>query len=246
ARSGYDPLMQAFGGVMSTMGEPGRPSVRVGTSIIDMGTGMWIAIGVLTALLQRANTGKGCVVDASLYETALGWMVYFLPMFKMSGKLPSKAGSGTAMISPYQAFPTADGELVIAAGNDNLFRRMCQVLGAPEWFDDPRFATNGLRVENKPPLVEMIQQRTKTKTSAQWAALLDEAGVPNAPVQTVDQVACHPQTEALGILRDGNRGGQTQPGEFFGLPLSFNGHRPARNDPAPALGRDNNTVKRNT
>ena len=233
-RPGYDPLMQAFGGVMSTQGEPGRPSVRVGTSVIDMGTGMWCAIGILTALLKREKTGKGGVVDASLYETALGWMVYFLPMFHFSGKLPAKSGSGVAMISPYQAFATSDGELVIGGGNDNLFGKVCKVLGHPEWADDPRFANNGLRVENKPVLIPMIEAVTKTKSSDEWADLLDAANVPNAPVQTIDKVAVHEQTKALGILR--GDGGKED--HFFGLPLSFDGNRPDRDEPAPRLGRD--------
>ncbi|MDH3582018.1 MAG: CoA transferase, partial [Hyphomicrobiales bacterium] len=220
-RPGYDPLMQAFGGIMSTQGEPGRPSVRVGTSMIDMGTGMWTAIGILTALLRRETTGKGGVVDLSLYETALGWMVYFLPMFAMSGKLPAKAGSGVAMISPYQAFRTSDGELVIGGGNDNLFRKLCAVLGHTEWVDDARFANNGLRVENKPDLIALIEGVTCAKTAAEWADLLDAAGVPNAPVQTIDQVAAHPQTAALDILRSEPNSGQ----QFFGLPLSFEGRR---------------------
>lgn len=241
-RPGYDPLMQAFGGVMSTQGEPGRPSVRVGTSIIDMGTGMWVVMGILTALFKRGQTGKGCVVDTSLFETALGWMVYFLPMFEMSGRLPSKAGSGTAMISPYQAFKTADGELVIAAGNDNLYRKMCDVFGAPEWFADPRFANNGLRVENKAPLVALIEAKTKTRTSGEWAKLFDAAGVPNAPVQTIDQVAAHAQTEALGIIRRSEEDGR----RYFGLPVSFDGVRPTRNEPAPPLGRDDADVKTNS
>ncbi len=237
-RPGYDPLMQAFGGVMSTQGEPGRPSVRVGTSIIDMGTGMWTAMGILTALLRREKTGQGGVVDMSLYETALGWMTYFLPMFAMSGKLPSKAGSGVAMISPYQAFKTSDGELVIGGGNDNLFRKLCGVLGHPEWVDAPRFANNGLRVENKPVLIPMIEDVTQTKTAQEWADLLDEAGVPNAPVQTIDQVAVHPQTVALDILR-GEPGSNQQ---FFGLPMSFDGSRPGRDEPSPALGRDDDEI----
>lgn len=237
-RPGYDPLMQAFGGIMSTQGEPGRPSVRVGTSIIDMGTGMWTAIGVLAALLQREQTGKGGVVDMSLYETALGWIAYMLPMFAMSGKLPAKSGSGVAMISPYQAFQTSDGELVIGGGNDNLFRKLCEVLGHPEWVDDPRFANNALRVENKPVLIPMIEAVTKTKTSNEWADLLDAAAVPNAPVQTIDQVATHEQTKALGILR-GTPGSDRQ---YFGLPLSFDDQRPDRDEPAPALGRDDDEV----
>ncbi len=235
ARPGYDPLMQAFGGVMSTQGEPGRPSVRVGTSIIDMGSGMWLTLGIMTALFQRAQTGKGCTVDTSLFETALGWMVYMLPMFEMSGRLPAKSGSGTAMIAPYQAFPTEDGELVIAAGNDNLFRKMCTVLGGDGWADDARFANNGLRVENKAALVALITEKTRAASAHAWAEKLDAAGVPNAPVQTIDQVAGHPQTEALGILRrdatDGSR--------FFGLPLCFDGARPSRNEEAPNLGNAN-------
>ncbi|MGI9408583.1 MAG: CaiB/BaiF CoA transferase family protein [Hyphomicrobiaceae bacterium] len=237
-RPGYDPLMQAFGGVMSTQGEPGRPSVRVGTSIIDMGTGMWTVIGVLTALLRRQTTGKGGVVDLSLYETALGWMVYFLPMLAMSGRLPSKAGSGVAMISPYQAFRTSDGELVIGAGNDNLFRKLSKVLGHPEWPDDPRFTNNGLRVENKPVLIGLIEEVTATKSSEAWAEELDAAGVPNAAVQTIEQVATHPQTQALGILR-GEPGTERM---FFGLPLSFDNSRPNRDEDAPALGQDDEAV----
>jgi crotonobetainyl-CoA:carnitine CoA-transferase CaiB-like acyl-CoA transferase len=235
ARPGYDPLMQAFGGIMASQGEAGRPSVRVGTSIVDMGTGMWVVMGVLAALLRRKETGKGGVVDTSLFETALGWMVYMLPMFEMSGRPPAKSGSGTAMISPYQAFKTKDGELVIAAGNDNLFRKMCHVLGAPEWAQDPRFASNGLRVENKADLVELIEGRTRARPAAEWAELLEAAGVPNAPVQTVDQVAAHPQTESLGILRQSPADGR----RYFGLPVSFDGVRPGRNEPAPALGQDN-------
>ncbi len=239
-RPGYDPLMQAFGGVMSTQGEPDRPSVRVGTSIIDMGTGMWTALGVITALLRREKTGKGGVVDLSLYETALGWMVYFLPMFRFSGKLPAKSGSGVAMISPYQAFKTSDGELVIGGGNDNLFRKVCEVLGHPEWAKDPRFASNGLRVENKPVLIPLIEEVTKTRTSDEWADLLDDVNVPNAPVQTIDNVVTHPQTEALDILR----GQGDMAGNFFALPLMFDGLRPDRDEPAPRLGRDDGELGR--
>ena len=238
-RPGYDPLMQAFGGVMSTQGEPGRRSVRVGTSIIDMGTGMWLAMGIITALLNRAQTGKGGVVDTSLYETALGWMTYFLPMYATTGKLPAKAGSGVSMISPYQAFETSDGELVIAAGNDNLFRKLCQMLGHPEWVADERFVSNGLRVENKPVLIPMIEEVTRTKPAAHWMELCEAAGIPYAPVQTLDQVAAHPQTEALGILREGAGG----PATFFGLPMSFDGMRPDRNEPPPKLGEHDDEIK---
>jgi len=234
-RPGYDPLMQAFGGVMSTQGEPGRPPVRVGTSIIDMGTGMWAAMAIVAGLLRREKTGKGGVVDASLFETALGWMVYLMPTFAFSGNLPKPSGTGVNMIAPYQAMRTKDNQLVMAAGNDNLFAKLCDVLGHPEWIKDERFLTNGDRVVNKPALIELIETATSKHTTAYWMERLDDVGIPNAPVQTLDQVQAHPQTEALGILREDSLG---QP-SFLGLPLSFDGQRPSRNEQAPALGAHN-------
>ncbi|MBU2532720.1 MAG: CoA transferase [Alphaproteobacteria bacterium] len=238
SKPGYDPLMQAFGGIMSTQGEQGRPSVRTGTSMIDMGTGMWAAMAILSGLLRRERTGRGGVVDTSLYETALGWMTYFLPTYTMSGKLPAKSGSGVAMISPYQAMKTKDSELVMAAGNDNLFAKLCQVLGHPEWIKDPRFLTNGDRVVNKPQIIELIESVTTTQTTDYWIAQLEKAGIPNAPVQTIDEVAAHPQTAALDILREDEEGIAA----FFGLPISYDGKRPNRNEPPPALGAHDDDV----
>jgi crotonobetainyl-CoA:carnitine CoA-transferase CaiB-like acyl-CoA transferase len=144
------------------------------------------------------------------------------------------------MIAPYQAFPTDDGELIIAAGNNNLFRRLSAELGHPEWAADPRFLTNGLRVENKPALVALIAKETIAVPTAAMATRLDAAGVPNAPVKTMDQVAVHPQTEAVGMLR----GDMTGPLRFFGLPFSLDGERPGRNEPAPPLGDGNEWLAR--
>lgn len=234
-RPGYDPLMQAFGGIMSVTGEEGRPSIRVGTSVVDMGAGSWIVIGVLAALVRRAQTGKGGVIGTSLYETALGWMLYHVPGFVASGRLPRKNGSGIAMVVPYQVFDTADGEVVIAAGNDNLFRKLSQVLGHPEWADDPRFATNAKRVENRETLVPAIAALIRMEPADAWFDRLEAAGVPCAPVQTLDRVLSHPQTAALDIVRKDPRTEST----YFGLPLRLDGARPSRNARVPRLGEDN-------
>ena len=233
---GYDPLMQAFGGMMSVTGENGRPPVRVGTSPIDMGAGMWVVTGVLSALLKRAMTGKGGEVVTSLYETALGWMLYHVASQAVTGEEPGRWGSGAAMIVPYQAFPTADGELVVAAGNDSLYRRVCEAIGMSELATDPRFVTNADRVKNRTVMLEILSERLRTKTRAEWAALLGAVGVPTAPVQGMGELAAHPQTQALGILRgDGVPHGV----RTIGLPLTFDGLRPDRDAAAPALGEGN-------
>jgi crotonobetainyl-CoA:carnitine CoA-transferase CaiB-like acyl-CoA transferase len=231
-RPGYDPLMQAFAGLMSVTGEPDQRPVRVGTSIIDMATGMWAVIGVLSALLQRKADGAGTTIDTSLYETALGWMCYHAANFQASGELPVRQGSGAAMIVPYRGYATKNGFIVIAAGNDKLFASLAKVLKHPEWPQDPRFKTNPDRVKHQGPLYASIEELIREKTSDEWQALLDEADVPNAPMQTIAQVLEHPQTKALGMMQDSPDGRIS----LLGLPLSFDGVRPAfRKDP-PALG----------
>src|SRR6186997_945204 len=139
---GYDALMQAAGGLISVTGEPGRPGVRVGASLIDQGTGTWAALGVLAALLERERTGEGVEVDVSLYETALGYLGYHLAGYLADGTVPSGEGTRFPMVAPYQVFATQDGELMIAGGNDRLFARVCAVLELPELLGDPRFGTN--------------------------------------------------------------------------------------------------------
>jgi crotonobetainyl-CoA:carnitine CoA-transferase CaiB-like acyl-CoA transferase len=238
ARTGYDPLMQAIGGIMSTTGEEGREPVRVGPSIVDQGAGMWAVIGILTALHQRARTGKGCAVQTSLYETALGWITMQISTFLTTGRPPHKIGSENAGIAPYKAFATADGWLVIAAGNDRLFARAADVLGHPEWSADPLFANNARRVENREALNASIAAVVASVPSAVLREKLDTAGVPCAPVLTLDQVVAEPQFAAVGML-------QTAPdGELslLGLPLSFDGKRPPFRSPPPALGADSAVV----
>ncbi|MEM7424082.1 MAG: CoA transferase [Pseudomonadota bacterium] len=233
SKPGYDPLMQAFAGLMTVVGEPGQPSIRINPSIIDMTTGLWLVIGVLTALMRRQSTGTGCVVDTALFETALGWMMYFLPIFTSTGKVPGKAGSGVVMICPYQIFQCADGELMIAAGNDNLFAKLCAVLDQDRLPTDPRFATNPDRLRNRGVLIALLMGETAKWRKDDLATALDAAGVPAAPVQNIAEVADHAQTLAVDIKRGGGNL------EFFGLPLRLDGLRPNRDEPAPALGASN-------
>jgi crotonobetainyl-CoA:carnitine CoA-transferase CaiB-like acyl-CoA transferase len=217
---------------MSVTGEAGGAPVRVGPSIIDMGTGMWAVIGILAALHRRRDTGRGGVVDVSLFETAAALMSLHAAQFMASGELPRKLGSGTVGIVPYRAYRTADGDLVIAAGNDGLFRKLCDVLGHPEWTRDPRFASNPERVRHQAALYAMIEPLVATRSTATWVAALDEAGVPCAPVQNVEQMLDHEQTRALGLVQPVPRGDM----RLLGLPVSFDGVRPEPRLPPPALG----------
>jgi formyl-CoA transferase/CoA:oxalate CoA-transferase len=235
AEPGYDALMQAAGGIISMTGEPGRPGVRVGSSLIDMGTGMWAALGALAALLERERSGEGAVVDTSLYETALGYIGYHLVGFLADGTVPAGQGTVFPMVAPYQVFPTRDGELMLAAGNDRLFGALCRVLGIEELVTDERFRTNPDRVRNRGELVAIVSGRLRERDSAEWQELLTAAGVPVAPVADVADIVGSSQTEALGIL---------QPLEHEGipelmlpaLPLSFDHERATFRAAPPRLG----------
>src|SRR5262245_36877019 len=235
-RPGYDPLAQAAGGLISVTGEPDRPGVRVGVSLVDHGTGTWAALGVLAALMEREQTGEGSALDVSLYETAVAYMGYHLTGYLGSGAVPGRTGTGFPSIVPYQVFRTADGELMVAAGNDRLFAALCDALGMPELKDDVRFATNPLRVEHRDDLVPLIAARFSSNDTGTWLVVLAEAGVPAAPVQDARQVAEADQTAALGILQ---ALGDVQ---IAALPLSADGERALHRTPPPALGADTAAV----
>ena len=241
-RPGYDPLMQAFGGIMSTTGEPGRPSVRVGASIVDMGTGMWAVIGALAALHERHSTGRGRVVDVSLFETASCWVSLLAAQFLASGQLAGKQGSGTPGIVPYKAYDTRDGEIVVAAGSNVLFRSMAGALDRPEWCDDPRFAANPSRVANEGELYGMIDEIMAQQPTAHWIAKLEAVGVPCSPVNNLAQMLDHPQTAALGLVQEVPGTGM----RFIGLPLSLDGQRPRPVSAPPKLGEHNAVVHERT
>ncbi len=239
-RPGYDPLMQAYGGLMSLMGEDGRPPVRVGVSIVDLATGMWAVIGILAALAERRQTGRGGVIDTSLYESALAWMTIPIAAYLVDRKIPTRQGSGVEMIVPYQAFAAADGYLMVAAGNDNLFRRLCGVIARSELSEDPRFCSNKDRVVNRAALIAILDDIFAAQPIAVWQERLDAAGIPNGPMHTVDQVVDDPQTAALGIIQQlAAQSSAPSPLALVGLPLSFDHVRPSFAKAAPALGEDN-------
>jgi crotonobetainyl-CoA:carnitine CoA-transferase CaiB-like acyl-CoA transferase len=230
SKAGYDPLMQAAGGIISVTGEADRPGVRVGVSMIDQTTGMWAAIGILAALWERDRTGEGRVVDVSLYESTLGLVAYHLVGYLGAGAVPGRHGTAFPLIAPYEAFAASDGQLMVLAANDHLFAKLAAVLEVPDLVEDERFSTNPERVANRDELIEVLEACFARDTVASWIERLDEAGVPAAPVHDVAQVAEDEQTQALEILQ--TLGGKT----VTALPLSLGGERLRHASAPPALG----------
>ncbi len=235
---GYEPMVQAFAGIFSMNGAEDAPPTRVGVPILDMGTGLWLALGCVAALLRRARTGRGGIVDASLFETALAWLTVPFASFAVTGEVPKRHRTGSRRLVVFEAFATADGEVIIAAANDRLFRKLARALGKPDWIADERFKTNALRLANKAALIPQIQSLIRQANSAHWVAHLEAAGVPCAPVQDLADVVAEPQTAALGMI-------EKVPGvdlSLVGLPLSFDGERPPMQRRAPRLGEHNDEL----
>jgi crotonobetainyl-CoA:carnitine CoA-transferase CaiB-like acyl-CoA transferase len=230
-RPGYDPLLQAFGGIVSVTGEADRPGVRVGASIVDQSTGMWAAVGILAALFA----GGGRTVDVSLFETTVALLPYQITGYLASGDVPARHGTAFPLIAPYQVFRVRDGELMIAAANDGLFQRLCEALGLPDLAADSRFATNPDRLRRREELAALIQDRVSSESVTHLLERLEDAGVPAAPVNDVGQVADHEQTSALGLI-------QSLPQPTVAFPLSFEGERLLHRRPPPRLGEHTRDV----
>jgi formyl-CoA transferase len=237
-RPGYEPLLQAFGGLSSITGEPDGPPVRMGASVVDQGTGLWTVLGALSLLERRHRTGTGGVVNTSLLETALLWAGQKMSSYVNTGKLPERHASGHPNFVPYQSFDTADGPILVCCGNDRLFARFAAELGHAEWAADDRFATNRLRLTNQKALLPMIASVMRGTPRAAWLERLQRTGVPCAPINSIPETLAEPQTQALGMLQD-------IPGEDFSLvalPLSIDGERPRMKCAAPRLGAHNEEV----
>jgi len=238
-KPGFEPMVQAFSGLMMMNGDEGGPPTRIGTSILDYGTGMWTAMGALAGLVQRQRTGRGCVVDASLYETGLAWLKGHFASFRASGEVPERHRTGSQRVVPFQGFETKTGTIIVAAGNDRLFAKLAAVVGHPEWAKEERFATNAARVANKPALLALLDAIFLTRTKGEWIDLLEAGGVPCGPIHSLPEAVAQPQAEVLGII-------QPLPGddyEVISLPISFDGRRPPIRRAPPRLGEHDAEVR---
>ncbi len=235
ARPAYDMVVQAMGGIMSLTGTPGGPPTRVGSSIGDITAGLFAAIGVCAALFERSTTGLGRKVDVAMLDSQVAILENAIARYQATGEVPGPLGSRHPSITPFEAFETRDGHLVVAAGNDALFSRLCETLGRPELAADPAFASNALRTENHEPLKRALESTLREQPSAHWLGLLETAEIPCGPIQDVAQVLDHPQVRARNMVvsvpgPDGRRL------EIAGNPVKLSGvEDPRSRDAAPRL-----------
>ena len=238
---GYDPLIQAYAGIMSITGHPDGAPARVGGSVVDVGTGILTAMGILAALRERDRTGAGSHVESSLLATAVGWIPYHVQSYLASGVVPRRMGTALAMVAPYEAFATRDGELMIAAGNDGIFRRMCDALGVAQLADDPRFRRNPERVAHREELHALLEERTRTLATRELRELLDGRRVPSAPIQDIGELTRDAQVLADGLLE---RVEHPRIPEYrnVAFPVRFDGARPPMRSAPPTLGEHSEQV----
>ncbi|MEL4024259.1 CaiB/BaiF CoA-transferase family protein [Lysinibacillus endophyticus] len=238
---GYDPLIQAYTGIMSVTGNEGEDPVRVGVSINDMGSGMWLTMGILAALYKRSITGEGSKVTNSLLETGVAWGSLQLSTYMETGKVPKKLGSAMPLISPYEAFKTTDGWIMIAAGNNRLFEKLCSVLEVEELAKDERFVTNGDRLNHRYVLHDLLEQETSKFSSDALIELLREGGVPCSPINSLDKLLTDEQVSALGLIKQVEHS-RVKDFRIVDLPISINDERSILQMLPPQLGEHSEEI----
>ena len=243
-KPGFDPLLQAYGGMMSVTGRPEDPPTFCGASINDKATGMFCTIGALAALRMRDKTGKGCLVDTSLFDSAIHWVEGGVNSYLANGSIPKRHGTGGNVIVPYQTFDCADGlALCLAPGNDRLWARCAVVLGHPEWASDPKYAKSAARVAHRDELLPLIANAMTGKTRADWVEAMETAGVPCAAVNDIGELANTPQFAASEIVQElPVRAGEATAPRVVGLPITFDRVRPVSPRSAPKLGEHTDEV----
>lgn len=234
-KPGYDAILQARSGIMSVTGDNPDSQMRAGVSILDMGAGVWMALGIVTALFERQRSGHGQRLDASLLQTGVMLMCYHLLYRQFTGLNPKPEGARHSSVAPYGAFTTADGAIMIGTSNDRLFRRLAKALGRAEWIDDPRYCSNAERCRNRAVLEGLIADLLRTRPTAHWVALFNANDVPNDAVQNAQQVLDDPQLAALNAFADVSLGPDDS-AIVPRLPIALSLTPAAPAGPPPALG----------
>ncbi|MDQ3026175.1 MAG: CoA transferase [Pseudomonadota bacterium] len=235
-KGGFDLIAQGFAGLMSITGEPGGPPVKSGTSIADINAGIFAALGIVSALLARAQTGRGQMVDTSLMEAAIQQTYWQSAIFFATGVNPGPSGSAHILTAPYQAFPTSDGWINVGGANQSNWERIVKVIGSPELANDARFRTNGDRMRNLAALTPLIAERLRARPSAHWILEFDAAGVPVGPVNRIGDMLADPQVAAreMVVELEHPRAGTTR---ALGFPIKFSETPGSITRAAPVLGQ---------
>ena len=238
-RAGYDYIIQGMGGLMSLTGlpdgEPGGGPMRVGVAVADLFTGLYTSNAILAALYRRVETGEGATIDMALFDTQLAMLANQASNALVSGRDPGRQGAGHPNIVPYQPFAASDQPVIVAVGNDGQFRKFAAILGHPDWADDERFATNAARVAARDTLVPVIERIFAGRSAAEWLPLLEQAGIPAGPINSVSQALGDPQATHRGarLSRGGGKLGEVP---LVGSPIRLDGERQDADLPPPALG----------
>lgn len=229
---GYDATLQARTGIMSVTGEQTGPPVRAGVSILDLGAGTWLALGILAAIVKRDRTGQGSLVETSLYETGVTWVGYHIAAYELTGDASVRSGSGHPAFSPYGIFATKQGDICIGVGNDAIFAKLCNAIKQPELISDSQFKENADRVENASSLKVEIEKGLIAQPATYWVKILCESGVAAEEVRQPEELLTDEQAKSMGILID-YPDSSTDVKVVPGLPLRFDGKRPQVRKPAP-------------